>query len=109
MTARLTREPSRGTVRDRYLVRGSIAPHFVAAHAVTADDAIAFTPRDAREARAFAAMIADGSIRMPAAGRFWFDMDAYETAAAARRTRRVPVLVLVALLIAGVAVVFYRG
>ncbi|MCU6455416.1 hypothetical protein LPN01_15145 [Sphingomonas sp. A2-49] len=109
MTGRLVREPARGTVRDRYLVRGSIAPHFVEVRAVTADDAIAFVPADAREAKAFAAMIADGSIRMPRAGRFYFDMDAYEAAAAARRARSVPVMLIVALLVAAVAVLFYRG
>lgn len=108
MSGRLTRV-ERGTVRDRYLVHGTIAPRFVEARAVTADDAIAFTPADAREARAFAAMIADGSIRVPGPGRFWFDMDAYEAAAAARRAKRVPVMLIVALLIAAVAVLFYRG
>lgn len=111
MNGRLTRvDPpaQRGTVRERYLVRGTIAPRFVAARAVTADEAIAFTPTDPREARAFAAMIADGSIRS-AGGRFWFDMDAYEAAAAARRAKRVPVLLMVALLVAAAAVVFYRG
>ena len=108
MTGQLTRVTPRGTVRDRYLVHGTIAPRFVAAHAVTAADAIAFTPAAGREAKAFAAMIADGSIRMPAAGRFYFDMDAYEAAAAARRARRVPVLLIVSLLIAVVAVAFYR-
>jgi len=109
VTGRLTRVTPRGTVRDRYLVHGTIAPRFVAAHAVTASDAIAFTPAAGREATAFAAMIADGSIRMPVAGRFYFDMDAYEAAAAARGARRVPLLLIVSLLVAGVAVVFYRG
>ena len=109
MSGRLVREPARGTVRDRYLVKGSIAPRFVEARAVTADDAIAFVPADAREARAFAAMIADGSIRMARAGRFYFDMDAYEAATAARRARSVPVMLIVALLVAVVAVLFYRG
>ncbi|MEH3158445.1 MAG: hypothetical protein PGN08_05615 [Sphingomonas taxi] len=42
-------------------------------------------------------------------GRFWFDMDAYEAAAAVRRAKRVPVMLIVALLIAAVAVLFYRG
>ena len=111
MSGRLTRvDPPRapgGTVRDRYLVHGTIAPRFVEARAVTADDAIAFRPADAREVKAFAAMIADGSIRATG-GRFWFDMDAYEAAAAARRATRVPVLLMVALLVAAVAVLFYR-
>lgn len=35
-------------------------------------------------------------------------MHAYETAAAARRAKRVPVLLMVALLVAAVAVAFYR-
>ena len=109
MSGRLTRVEPRGTVRDRYLVHGTIAPRFVEARAVTASDAILFTPAAGREARAFAAMIADGSIRMPAAGRFYFDMDAYEAAAAGRRARRVPVLLIVSLLIVVVALVFYRG
>ena len=111
MSDRLTRIATsgpRGTVRDRYLVHGTIAPRFVAAHAVTADDAIAFTPTDTREAKAFAAMIADGSIRAVGRGRFWFDMDAYESAAAVRRAKRVPVMLMLALLIAAVAVACYR-
>jgi hypothetical protein len=109
VTGRLTRVEPRGSVRDRYLVHGAIAPRFVEARAVTADDAIAFTPAGGREARAFAAMVRDGAIRAAAGGRFWFDMDAYEAVAAARRARRAPVIVILALLAAGLAVAFYRG
>ncbi len=108
MSGRLTRVEPRGTVRERYLVHGTVAPRFVEAHAVTASDAMPFTPADAREAKAFAAMVADGSIRMSAPGRFWFDMQAHEAAAAVRRAKRVPVLLIVALLIAAVAVAFYH-
>ncbi|USU08418.1 hypothetical protein NF700_15320 [Sphingomonadaceae bacterium OTU29MARTA1] len=106
---RLVRVEPQGTVRDRYLVHGTIAPRFVDAHAVTASDAIDFAPADAREAKAFAAMVSDGSIRMAVPGRFWFDMDAYEAAAAGRRAKRVPVMLIVTLLIAVGAVMFYRG
>jgi hypothetical protein len=109
VTVRLRSEQPKGAMRDRYLVHGSIAPRFVDAHAVTPDDAIAFEPADAGEAKALAAMIADGSVRMPSAGRSYFDMDAYEAAAAARRAKSVPVMLIVALLIAVVAVTFYRG
>lgn len=105
---RLVRVEPQGTVRDRYLVHGPIAPRFVDAHAVMASDAIAFVPADAREARAFAAMMSDGSIRVARPGQFWFDMGAYEAAAAARRAKRVPVMLIVALLVAAVAVLFYR-
>lgn len=109
MTGRLTRIEPKGTVRERYLVHGTVAPRFVDAHAVTASDAMPFAPADQREARAFSAMVADGSIRISAPGRFWFDMEAYEAAAAARRAKRVPVLLIVALLVAAVAVAFYRA
>jgi hypothetical protein len=107
--SRLVRVEPKGTVRDRYLVHGTIAPRFVDAHAVTASDAIDFAPADSREAKAFAAMVSDGSIRMAGPERFWFDMDAYEAAAAERRAKRVPVMLIVALLVAVVAVLFYRG
>ncbi|USU04780.1 hypothetical protein NF699_17370 [Sphingomonadaceae bacterium OTU29LAMAA1] len=106
---RLVRVEPQGTVRDRYLVHGTIAPRFVDAHAVTASDAIDFAPADEREAKAFAAMVSDGSIRVAVPGRFWFDMDAYEAAAAGRRAKRVPVMLIVTLLIAVGAVMFYRG
>ncbi len=106
---RLVRVEPEGTVRDRYLVHGTIAPRFVDARAVTASDAIDFAPADAREAKAFAAMVSDGSIRVAGPGRFWFDMGAYEAAAARRRAKRVPVMLIVTLLIAVGAVMFYRG
>jgi hypothetical protein len=73
--------------RTRYLVRGTIAPRFVDARAMCAADAIPFAPATPRERRALAAMIADGSIRVAAPGRFYFDMAAYEAAAAARARR----------------------
>ena len=107
--SRLTRVEPKGTVPDRYLVHGTIAPRFVDAHAVTASDAIAFAPADVREAKAFAAMVTDGSIRAAGPGRFWFDMQAYEAAAARRRARRLPVMLIVSLLVALVALAFYRG
>ena len=108
MTRLVWVEPQ-GTVRERYLVHGTIAPRFVDARAVTPSDAMAFTPADAREAKALAGMVSDGSIRVAEPGRFWFDMDAYEAAVAARRAKRVPVMLVVALLVALVAVLFYRG
>ena len=106
---RLARVEPQGSVRDRYLVHGTIAPRFVEARAVTASDAIAFVPANAREAKAFAAMVSDGSIRVTGARLFWFDMDAYEDATAARRAKRVPVMLIVALLVAAVALAFYPG
>ncbi|MBI0474032.1 hypothetical protein D9601_01455 [Sphingomonas sp. MA1305] len=101
--------PPAPAVRTRYLVHGSIAPRFVEAGALSMAEAIPFVPADPREARALAAMVADGSIRTLGGGRFWFDMQAYEAAREARRRRRLPVMLLVALLIAGVMLFFYHG
>ncbi len=109
MTRELERVGEPALVRTRYLVRGSIAPRFIDRHALSAEDAIAFVPDGAREQRQFATMVSDGSIRMPRAGRFYFDIDAYEAAAEARRRRMLPVLVIVPLLIALVAVLSYVG
>lgn len=95
--------------RTRYLVRGTIAPRFVAARALSAKDAITFIPIGARETRAFATMLADGSIREDARGRFWFDMAAYEVAATARRRQMAPLWIAVAVIGAVIAMMFYRG
>ena len=95
--------------RTRYLVRGTIAPRFIDAHAVEAEDAIAFAPADPREAKAFARMIADGAIRAARPGAYWFDMDTYEAAEARRRIRMLPWLVAVPVVIAAIATLFYRG
>ena len=101
--------PTGPRVRAHYLVRGTIAPHFVEAGALSAKDAIAFSPPDPRQVKELAAMVADGSIRTLGNGRFWFDMDAYEAATDARRRRNLPILILAALIVAAVAVLFYRG
>lgn len=109
MTRELERVGEPALVRTRFLVRGSIAPRFVDAHALSVEDAMPFVPAGTREARQFATMVRDGSIRMPRAGRFYFDIDAYEAATEARRRRMLPVLVIVPLLIALVAALSYVG
>lgn len=95
--------------RTRYLVRGTIAPRFVSTRALSAKDAITFIPIGARETRAFATMLADGSIREDARGRFWFDMAAYEAAATARSRQMAPLWIAVAVIGAIIAMMFYRG
>lgn len=103
----LQRTDAHGVERTRYLVRGTIAPRFVDARAVCAADAIPFAPATPRERRALAAMIADGSIRLAAPGRFYFDMAAYEAVATARARRLVPLWIGGALAIAVIALLFY--
>ena len=95
--------------RTRYLVRGRIAPQLIDLAAVSRDDAVPFTPAGRREGREFAAMLRSGAVKRLADGRCWFDMAAYE-AAAARRTRLlVPVLVVAAVIVAFIATRFYAG
>ena len=93
----------------RYLVRGTIAPRFVEANALAAADAIAFVPADELEARELARMIADGSMRRSGTDRLYLDMVAYAAVVEARRRRLLPWLVIVPVLLAGIAVLFYRG
>ena len=108
---RLTRlEPPRLTrERTHYLVRGTIAPVFIAAHAVAASDAMPFVPSGKRETRAFASMLSNGSIRKAAHDRFWFDMTAYEAAAARRSRQLAPLWIAAATIGAIIATMFYRG
>lgn len=89
-------------------VRGRIAEAMLAAHALAPEDAIAFTP-DARDVAAFAKMRADNIIRDVPGGRFWLDLVAYHL----REQARGRVLAMwtfgLALIVAAIAMLFYRG
>jgi len=89
-------------------VRGRIAEAMLAAHALAPEDAIDFTP-DPRDAAAFAAMRADGVVREVAGGRFWFDLVAYHLREQARGRVRAMWGFGLALVVATIAVLFYRG
>lgn len=54
-------------------------------------------------------MIANGAVRIGAGGRVWFDMDAYEAAAAERTRRMLPIAIGLSLIVAALAVYFYAG
>ena len=89
-------------------VRGRIAEAMLAAHALAPEDAIEFAP-DPRDAAAFAKLRAAGIVREVPGGRFWFDLVAYHLREQARSRHMVPLALGVAVLIAVVAVLFYRG
>ena len=94
--------------REYYRVRGTILPRFITAGAVTPDRGIAFEP-ERGERTAFAELLRVGAIRIDTGGRYWFDADAYDAAEAARSLRMVPWLIASAILIATIAMLFYRG
>ena len=95
--------------RAHYLVRGRVAPELVARHALSPEDAVAFAPADPKVRRELARMVENGSARLVAGGRVWFDMDAYEAAAAARTRQLLPLFVGVSLIAAALAAYFYAG
>ncbi len=94
--------------RTGYRVRGSIRPVFVEQGAVSAERSIAFVPPKGAE-RAFATLIANGTIKIGSAGGYWFDGLAHERLEAARTRRLVPLLIAGAILLAALLTLFYRG
>ena len=95
--------------RAHYLVRGRVAPELVARHALSPDDAVAFAPADAKVGRELARLVGNGSVRLVAGGRVWFDMDAYEAAAAERTRQLLPLFIGLSLIVAALAVYLYAG
>ncbi|MEO5493794.1 MAG: hypothetical protein ABIR08_07180 [Sphingomonas sp.] len=89
-------------------VRGRIAQAMLAAHALAPEDAIEFAP-DPRDAAAFAKMRADNVVREVPGGRLWFDLVAYHLREQAWARTRAMWGFFVALALAGLAVLFYRG
>ncbi len=88
-------------------VRGRIAEAMLAAHALSPEDAIDFTP-DPRDATAFAKLRDAGIVREVPGGRFWFDLVAYHLREQARSRDAVIWSLAVAVMIAAVAMLFYR-
>lgn len=89
-------------------VRGRIAAAMLAAHALAPEDAIAFAP-DPRDAAAFEKLRAAAIVREVPGGRFWFDLVAYHLREQALGRVRAMWASGIALVVAAVAVMFYRG
>ena len=90
-------------------IRGTIAPLFLARHAIGPGDAIGFVPRDPRERAAFGRLRRRGIVRETAPGRFYFDLAAHYAAVERRNRFVVPLAILLSVLIAWIATLFFRG
>ena len=91
-----------------FRVRGRVGAIFLARHAISAADAIAFVP-DARDARAFARLRAAGVVKDVGAGRYWFDLPAYFARAEAFSGQAVIGALIAAVCGAIIAVMLYQG
>jgi len=89
-------------------VRGPIAVYFLGRHALSAEDAIAYTPSTRYERWWFQYLRRRGSLREVQPGTFYFDLIAYHRDAEAVRRRAVTISLFLSLAIAGVAMLFYR-
>ena len=89
-------------------VRGSIAPQFLARHALSPADAIPFVPTSA-QTRAFAAMRATGCVVEVAQGRFYLDLAACHREEDRRRRWLIPRALAACVFVAALAMFFYQG
>ncbi|UUL81474.1 hypothetical protein [Sphingomonas qomolangmaensis] len=89
--------------------RRRVESHFLALHAIGAEDAIEYAPPGPAERREFEALQARGVIRTAAPGNYWFDLSRLDAQDAARRRKWVPIVLSVAVGAAILALIFYRG
>jgi len=89
--------------------RRKIAAHFFVHHAISAEDAVAFTPQSPIERRQFERMQARGVVREAEPGRYWLDIEANQAEAEARRRLLVPIVIILCVIIAGLLLLGYRG
>lgn len=89
--------------------RREITAHFLAFHAISPGDAVAFTPAKLVAQRQFEKMLASGAVKQASKGLYWLDVAAYHAEIEARRARLVPVVIVASLVIAAVLLFFYRG
>ena len=89
-------------------MRGPVARYFLAGHALSAEDAIPYTPKTWLERWWFDRLCRRGSLREVRRGSFYFDLIAYHQDAEAIRRGAVTISLLLSLSIAGIAMLFYR-
>jgi hypothetical protein len=89
--------------------RRKIAAHFMAQHAISAEEAVGFVPGSLIMKRQFECWQARGVVRQAGPGRYWLDLNAYRADDEARRRRMVPVVVVLVLILVGVMMLFYQG
>ncbi|NML06030.1 hypothetical protein [Sphingomonas sp. G-3-2-10] len=89
--------------------RRPVANHFLALHAIGPGDAVAFVPQNDGDRAQFEQMRAAGIIHEAIRGHYWLDLPKLKADEDARRTRLVPVAIVVAVIAALVLTLFYRG
>ncbi|MES2989686.1 MAG: hypothetical protein V4808_17475 [Pseudomonadota bacterium] len=82
--------------------RRKIAGHFFVHHATSAEDAVAFVPQRRIMRRQFEQMQARGIVRDAGSGKYWLDTAAYQADGDRRRRILVPVVIVLAVVAAGV-------
>ena len=86
-----------------------ITGHFMQMNAVAPGDAVAFVPERPIVRRQFDRMLASGVVKQAGQGLYWLDIPAYNADTEARRRRLVPIVIVVALILAAVITLGYRG
>lgn len=89
-------------------VRGRIAEAMLALHALAPEDAVEFSP-EPRDAREWERLRAAGIVREVPGGRYWFDLVAYHIRDRARSRTATVWSFGVAVLIAALMLLLYRG
>ncbi|WP_431469814.1 hypothetical protein [Sphingosinithalassobacter sp. LHW66-3] len=95
--------------RRSYRARRAIAAFFAAQHAITAAEAIRYVPRTPAEREAFEDLQTRGLVRSAGEQTYFMLLPAYDAYEDARRRRLVPLVIGGAVLVALVAMLFYRG
>jgi len=88
--------------------RRRISDYFWAMHAISAEDAVAYSPPPADRAE-FDRLRALNIIREPIKGHYWIDRAAFKAAEESATQRLVPGVILACLTAAAILVLFYVG
>lgn len=87
--------------------RRHVRAHFLAYHAISPEEAVPYVPQRRLERTQFGRLLRAGVIREAKPEHYWLDLAADRKAEERRRAVLVPVVVALAVAIAGVIVLFY--
>ena len=107
LTGTVPPAPPRRIPAGALRVRGRIAEAMLALHAIAPEDAVDYHP-EPRDAREFDRLRAGGIVRDVGDGRYWFDLVAWHLRDRARSRVATMWAFGLALVAAGVAMLFYR-
>ena len=89
-------------------IRRGIAAIFLAQHAITREDAVAFTPRTPAECREFTRLRQQGAVHQAGPNRYWLDRAALHADNEARRRVLIPLAIILLLIAAIIPLFFYK-